>query len=84
MMDTCEWVCGDGYYDETTEECDDGNSDNLDGCSDECYIETDPSMYVCKNSYSTDPATTCTSICGDGYLALDEDCDDGNLINADG
>lgn len=42
------WVetCGDGYLD-ATEECDDGNTINGDGCDRKCKVETG---YTCSNS----------------------------------
>ena len=37
--DTCEPICGDGLH-VISEQCDDGNIVNSDGCSDVCTIET--------------------------------------------
>ncbi len=74
-------VCGNGGAPEGTEQCDDGNTKPLDGCSADCRWE--PS---CPNG-------TCASRCGDGLLfdfdadangSIDEECDDGNTRNGDG
>lgn len=42
----CE--CGDGKYEPSTEECDDGNLVNADGCSATCTLETDV-LVLCHN-----------------------------------
>lgn len=73
-------VCGNGTR-EGTEQCDDGNTKALDGCSPDCQWEP-----TCPNG-------KCNSRCGDGLLfdfdangdgAIDEECDDGNTRNGDG
>ena len=73
-------VCGDGIV-EGTEQCDDGNTKALDGCSADCQWEAN-----CPNG-------KCVSRCGDGLLfdfdgngdgVKDEECDDGNLRDGDG
>ncbi len=65
--------CGDGVKGET-EECDDGNLNNGDGCSSLCKVET-----------SVTPTPTPTApVCGNGVLESGEECDDGNQINGDG
>jgi len=43
---TCDSICGDGLQ-VGTEECDDGNNKDGDGCSSECKIEPGS---VCKSS----------------------------------
>jgi fibro-slime domain-containing protein len=50
----CNSVCGDGIRlpTDTSEECDDGNSKNGDGCSSTCKKE---SGYICRNVTSTLP-----------------------------
>lgn len=71
-----ETVCGDGVRG-GDEECDDGDLDSNDGCSDRCIIE----------SGSTCPAAggTCTSnLCGDSLVGNGEACDDGNNTAAGG
>ena len=35
----CEEICGDGVYLGTTDECDHGNTDSGDGCSNFCTVE---------------------------------------------
>ncbi|CAD8151890.1 unnamed protein product [Paramecium octaurelia] len=37
----CNNICGDGYCVQQIEQCDDGNRQNNDGCSDNCRIEKD-------------------------------------------
>ena len=32
--------CGDGVVDEPIEQCDDGNTDNFDGCSNDCKTDS--------------------------------------------
>lgn len=55
--------CGDGILQEGKEECDDGNTDNGDGCSSSCTIDS------CGNGV-IDPAP-------DGSIYGGEACDDG-------
>eukprot|EP00961_Rhodomonas_salina_P037329 501695-Rhodomonas_salina.1 len=94
--DVCIAQCGDGIR-ANTEECDDGNSDDYDGCSASCIIEdlagwqcTMPSCSQsecsCGWNCSDDTGALCTSSCGDGILASNsvEQCDDGNFVNGDG
>lgn len=63
--------CGDGFADVTTgEECDDGNTDNNDGC---LRVRVGD-HYECR-----------LAKCGDGHLQTGaEDCDDGNNVSGDG
>jgi cysteine-rich repeat protein len=71
-------VCGDSVIN-GAEECDDGNSDNLDGCSDACTVEYG---YDCVNEPSE-----CATTCGDGEAAFGEAaeaCDDGDSLDGDG
>ena len=68
--DSCggqESVCGDGVQ-EGSEECDDGNLEDGDGCSASCSIESNG---------GSDP------VCGDGNLDTGEECDDGNTDDGD-
>ena len=74
--------CGNAQL-EDGEICDDGNTDDDDGCSTECVVEDG---WECS-----EPGEPCTkkkenkkSVCGDGKLAKDEDCDDGNKKSGDG
>mgnify|MGYP001558414324 CR=1 FL=1 len=59
--------CGDTILD-PTEECDDGNVLNGDGCSAACKIEI-PTGPVCGNTITEPPS---------------EQCDDGNTVSGDG
>jgi cysteine-rich repeat protein len=68
--------CGDGLM-TGSEECDDGNTINGDGCSHACTVETG---YAC----SSGQPSKCWSSCGDGILASNEKCDDGNNLSGDG
>ena len=61
--------CGNGTVDEM-EECDDGNTDNDDGCSKECFVEE-----TCQTG-------ECTT-CGNGIIEEGEACDDGNQVHND-
>ena len=88
-------VCGDNLLGEGVEECDDGNLDNGDGCTDACLIEA-----VCGDNEigrgeecddgnvdagdGCDAACQIERICGNGLVSDDEECDDGNLDNGDG
>ena len=82
---TGEWLvmaggdeCGNSNV-ELSEECDDGNLDEGDGCSLLCEREAG---WSCTSAYVQ--PTTCESVCGDGYVRGDEECDDGNLLAEDG
>jgi cysteine-rich repeat protein len=72
--------CGDGWVDtEVSEECDDGNDGNGDGCSVYCMIE---------NGWECNPdeagQSECASIFGDGLITGTEECDDANTTDGDG
>jgi cysteine-rich repeat protein len=90
-------VCGDGVVDRS-EQCDDGNTVDGDGCSSTCQIET-PSPARCGDGVvngteqcdaggetSTCNADCTNSRCGDGTVNAHagEQCDDGNTVNGDG
>lgn len=63
--------CGDGEVQaDLDEECDDGNKENGDGCSEFCKFEA-----LC-----CDPSPCCC----DGVKNSGEECDDGNDISGDG
>jgi len=79
--------CGDGTKD-AGEECDDGNQDNTDDCTNKCENAECGDGYVwlgneeCDdgNSVDTDDCTNACkdNICGDGFLNIGvEECDDG-------
>lgn len=89
-------VCGDGVYD-PGEECDDGNRDSEDGCSDLCRLEDPLSCgngkvgpgERCDDGNLADGdgcSATCQSegLCGDGITDPGEECDDGNKSSEDG
>ncbi len=83
---------------EGTEECDDGNSEDGDGCNAECKIEilgcgngTVEEPEVCDDGNQEDGdgcSADCRSneTCGNKFvdLKLGETCDDGNLEDGDG
>ena len=72
--------CGDGINNQGgIEVCDDGNTNNADGCNATCTLQ-DPG-YAC-----TTPGMACTrtSICGNKRVELGETCDDGNTNASDG
>ena len=64
--------CGDGFVQNYVEECDDGNVENLDGCTSKCtdeyFFGPFPPVYHC----------------GDGIMYDNEECDDGNTEAGDG
>lgn len=94
-----EPACGDGVIDEG-EECDDGNTEDGDGCSATCAIEPfcgdgnvddgeecDDENVVDGDGCSsicTLEATTTPAVCGDGEVEDNEECDDGNTEDGDG
>ncbi|MBZ4419015.1 DUF4215 domain-containing protein [Myxococcus sp. RHSTA-1-4] len=75
FVDAYDDRCGDGAV-SPREECDDGDSDNGDGCSASCGIEAG---YGCAGQPSV-----CAQTCGNGSLNPGEQCDDGNPTNGDG
>lgn len=68
--------CGDGII-RGSEDCDDGNTGDGDGCSSTCTVEDD---YTCEDS----PSYCYTNGCGGGAVDGAEECDDGNLVDDDG
>ena len=82
MDDPADSVCGNGEV-TGNEACDDGNTENDDGCSSTCVIEDG---WKCE-----EPGQPCTkidepadSICGNGEVTGDEACDDSNTEDGDG
>ena len=69
--------CGNGTL-EAGEQCDDGNTDNGDGCSRICQLEAN---WICPT-----PGQPCkdVSYCGSGILTTNKACDDGNNKSGDG
>ncbi len=70
-------TCGDGII-ERSEQCDDGNTANGDGCSRLCQIEAN---WDCPTQ-----GQPCTylGVCGNGVLTTNKACDDGNTQSGDG
>jgi cysteine-rich repeat protein len=68
--------CGNGEV-EGDEACDDDDTDNDDGCSSTCTVE---SGWRCNE----DEPSVCTRLCGDGVKDNGEDCDDGARENGNG
>ena len=78
----CFTWCGDGLLAVGEEECDDGNTDDGDGCDAMCQVE---SGWDCVFFPGYDPESICETTCGDGLLAVgEEECDDGNTGAGDG
>jgi cysteine-rich repeat protein len=67
--------CGDSGVD-PSEQCDDGNNNDGDGCSSTCNIEPG---YLC-----TGVPSLCVSACGNAAVNAGETCDDGNKTPGDG
>ncbi|MCP3100276.1 DUF4215 domain-containing protein [Myxococcus sp. K15C18031901] len=75
FVDAFDDRCGDGVV-SVREDCDDGNTNNNDGCSATCGIEPG---YGCAGAPSS-----CARTCGNGAINPGEQCDDGNLTAGDG
>ena len=67
-------ICGDGIADSPDEQCDDGDTDNGDGCLNSCAVASCGDGFVCAD------AATCSTGAGGGVEA----CDDGNTSDSDG
>jgi cysteine-rich repeat protein len=86
-------LCGNGFLD-LGEECDDGNTDPTDACTDTCQIAkcgdgiVEVGVEQCDdgNRVNDDACSNkCTrTSCGDGIVQAGEECDDGNTIPNDG
>jgi cysteine-rich repeat protein len=72
-------LCGNGKLD-PGEECDDGNTEDDDGCSSQCVIDC---YYNCQ-CHPWDPPCVDARVCGNAVLTSDEECDDGNTLSGDG
>src|SRR3989339_1701033 len=70
-------VCGNSLV-EVGEECDDGNVNNNDGCTDICLYS---GTTACFGDSVLDSGAIC---CGNGTINFSEDCDDGNNASGDG
>lgn len=80
-------ACGDGFLYSGTEQCDDGNTSDDDACVSTCVPATcgDGCAKNCAVEHGfTCDAGSCASQCGDGLVASDEGCDDGNTTAGDG
>lgn len=86
-------MCGDGAV-EGDEECDDGNLDSSDACTELCknavcgdgFLQTDVEGCDDGNDDDTDecPMTCNPATCGDGFVQAGvEDCDDTNADDTD-
>jgi cysteine-rich repeat protein len=85
-------VCGDGVVD-PGEACDDGNTDDADGCTNACALPGCGDGIVAGDEQCDDGNTedndACTSACkpaacGDGFIQAGvEACDDGNADDTD-
>lgn len=91
--DSCEALyCGDGIK-QAGEQCDDGNRDDNDFCTNSCrYPQVNcaadtvkHSGYLCEDKTGDSVFCTICNKCGDGRLieADGEECDDGNQIDND-
>ncbi len=83
--------CGNALVD-GGEQCDDGNTVNIDTCTNDCRISVCGDSIVqiweqCDdgNRVDTDACSnTCLSpACGDGFVQTGEECDDGNPVSTD-
>lgn len=90
-------ICGNGVK-ETTEQCDDGNTNNNDGCSNSCRTPvcgngvregSEQCDIGANNGKAGSPCTAqclnagVASVCGNGVREGNEQCDDGNQSNTD-
>lgn len=83
-------VCGDGQR-QGSEECDDGNLVNGDGCEEDCTLSCGNGIQTggeeCDDGNSVDGDScdsNCTvTRCGNGIPTGSEECDDGNLSDED-
>lgn len=83
--------CGDGLHNDAAEECDDGNTDDTDGCVDQCKQAKCGDKHIwedvedCETTTDTkdcDADDCLAPVCGDGYQneSAGEECDDGNTF----
>ncbi|CAD8104073.1 unnamed protein product [Paramecium primaurelia] len=88
LNNQCISLCGDGYLSHY-EQCDDANNIPYDGCF-QCFFQCNYYCHTCQNGecsqcsigyYLDQSKNNCYSICGDGIVAHDEQCDNGNLIS---
>ncbi len=88
----CQAACGNGQLDET-EQCDDGNVTDGDGCDKNCTktgcgngVQTANEGCDDGNNVNGDGCdNNCVATgCGNGVVTGVETCDDGNIVNGDG
>jgi cysteine-rich repeat protein len=90
----CSSICGDGDI-ENSEQCDDGNNTDGDGCSRFCVSEQlcgdgiidegEECDLGAQNSDTGACTLSCSlPVCGDTFVQAGEECDDGNQNAADG
>jgi len=83
----CNEVCPDSRHIDGGEECDDGNTNDFDGCSSTCTIENGFQCDgVTKTLYTLDYiySEVCYETCGDGLNFGYFECDDGDIISGNG
>ncbi|CAD8105195.1 unnamed protein product [Paramecium sonneborni] len=90
IQNVCQNYCGDNQVVEVIEQCDDYNIDAFDGCF-QCSLSCNQQCSLCINGRCErcldgyiKQNEDCISICGDGLLRIDEDCDDQNSLKYDG
>src|SRR3989344_7195109 len=76
---TVDIVCGNGLVG-GAEECDDGDTQSGDGCSNSCEMEDGWYCFL----QTLPEGGYCRTHCGDGVVAGSEQCDDGNTTGGDG
>ncbi len=77
-------ICGDGKIQANSQEvCDDGNTNNGDGCSSACAVESGYNCVADANGKSVCTAQA-QPTCGDGKIEGAEACDDHNTASSDG
>ncbi|MGB5522898.1 MAG: DUF4215 domain-containing protein [Polyangiales bacterium] len=94
--DTCTLrvpQCGDGLL-TPPEQCEDGNLVDSDGCTSSCMVEFCGDGAVNNNGAEdceppgtpvcTDTCAARGAVCGDGFINVPEECEDGNVLDGDG
>ena len=77
-------TCGDGLIRGATEQCDDGNTQNHDGCSSICVLQTCDQSCLCDGWMPPFVDGLCAAACGDGQIRGLQTCDDSNTLSHDG
>ncbi len=81
--DNIRYVCDAGYYQAAT------GATSCDTCLPNTYTANDNNPHTScdaceQGTYSGPGASECYSLCGDGNLDPEEECDDGNNVDGDG